>query len=328
MIIRYVAQGHKLVAVEAGGDAELAALPVVWIDALSPRPEEMAALQEEIGVVLPTPDEMSDIEVSSRLYQEGSAQIMTTSIVYRVDTPDPTQGIVTFALLPNVAVTLRYSEPRAFHLFAKQAMSGDIACHRPEAIVVGLLEAVVERQADLIERMQGTTELISKQIFQTKGHDMTRAKRHAVSLKEIGKIGVVASRVREGLVSQSRLLTYFRNFSQSQDADGDPGIQQRIKTTQQDVASLAAHTDHISQRLTFLMDATIGLVGIEQNQIIKLFSVVAVMLMPPTLIASVYGMNFQAMPELHTQYGYPVTLGVMAVSAILPFLYFRHKGWL
>ncbi len=189
-----------------------------------------------------------------------------------------------------------------------------------------MIEAIVERQADLIERLQHQSEAISKQIFGADGHEKTRSRRHAVSLKEIGKASVVTSRTRESLVSLGRLLTYFRNLAQSSNIQS--GIRQRIKTTHQDVQSLAAHVDHVASRLTFLMDATIGLVGIEQNQIIKLFSVVAVMLMPPTLIASVYGMNFQHMPELGYAWAYPITLAAMVVSALLPFVYFKRKGWL
>lgn len=329
MISLYFSDGRRLVETDTTPEEILAAVDgptPVWVDVSAPTPDEIAAVEKAFSIKLPTSEEMKGLEVSGRLYHEGVAHVMTTSLVYRIESPEPASGEITFIVLPRTAITFRYSAPRAIPLFTRRAMTGDIGCDRPEAIVIGLLETMIERQADLIERLQSQTETISKQIFTIKGHDYSRAKRHAVSLKEIGKVSVMASRTRESLVSQSRLLTYFRNFTQETGCDAV--IRQRIKASQLDVHSLAAHVDHISSRLTFLMDATIGLVGIEQNQIIKLFSVVAVMLMPPTLIASVYGMNFQHMPELQFVWAYPVTLAAMAVSAIVPFVYFKGKGWL
>ena len=325
MITRYSADNGRLV-VNAASPHDPSSPPPVWIDLFEPTADERATVEAEFGISLPSRDEMQEIEVSSRLYHEGAAQFMTTTLVFRVDTPEPQSGEVTFVLLKEAAITIRFASPRAFQIFTKQAAGGDIPCSSPEAIVIGLLEAIVEREADLIELLQSRTETSSKQIFEIKGHDYSRARRYSISLKEIGKISVITSRTRESLVTQSRLLTYFRNFTEETTLDN--ALRQRIRTIQQDVHSLAAHVDHISARLTFLMDATIGLVGIEQNQIIKLFSVVAVMLMPPTLIASVYGMNFHHMPELDQVWGYPLAIAAMVISALVPFVYFKRKGWL
>ncbi|MEQ8824952.1 MAG: magnesium transporter CorA family protein [Filomicrobium sp.] len=325
MITTYALKDGHLVSEEIAKPAEFTDRSAIWIDLVAPTADEIATIEKAFAVELPTPDEMKEIEISSRLYQEGRAQIMTSSIVYRIDTTDPQTGEVAFVVLPEALITVRFAVPRAFQLYSTRAQSGDIACTTPTAITIGLIEAIIERQADLIERLQHRTEVISHQIFDVKRHDYTREKRHAVSLKEIGKVSVTASRVRDSLVSLSRLLTYFRNFTMEQKSEAT--LRQRIKTAQQDVQSLGTYVDHISARLTFLMDATIGLIGIEQNQIIKLFSVAAVMLMPPTLIASVYGMNFKHMPELDYTWSYPVVIGAMVVSAIVPFIYFKYKGW-
>lgn len=325
MITRYTLQKNHLTADDQAMQAN-ASRPPIWLDLLEPSEEERDALNRELGIVLPSKDEMQEIEASSRLYQEGAAHFLTTTLVYRIDTPEPVTGEVTFVLLKNTVVTIRYDSPRAFQIFTKQALLGDAQCLTPEAIVTGLLEAIVEREADLIELLHGRAETTSRHIFEMKGHEHSRARRYAISLREIGKISVLTSRTRESLVAQSLLLTYFRNLAQ--DRAVDEAVRSRINTIQQDVQSLAAHLDHISARLTFLMDATIGLVSIEQNQIIKLFSVVAVMLMPPTLIASIYGMNFKYMPELDHAWGYPVTIAAMVVSSLVPFFYFKRKGWL
>ncbi|MBU2581535.1 MAG: magnesium transporter CorA family protein [Alphaproteobacteria bacterium] len=325
MITRYAFDNERLLADTAPATGG-AARPPVWIDLQEPTLAEIAEIESEFGINLPSRDEMQEIEVSSRLYQEGQAHFMTTMLVYRVDTSDPQTGEVTFVLMKDTAITIRFASPRAFQNFSRQATTGDIPCRSPEAIIIGLLETIVEREADLIELLQNRTETTSKQIFEMKGHEYSRARRYSVALKEIGKINVLTSRTRESLVTQSRLLTYFSNFAQNSALDGS--MRQRIRTIQQDVISLSAHVDYLSGRLTFLMDATIGLVSIEQNQIIKLFSVVAVMLMPPTLIASIYGMNFRHMPELDMTWGYPIAVSAMVVSAIVPFVYFKRKGWL
>lgn len=325
MITRYQFANARL-SIATKPAPSTASPPPVWVDLLEPTPEEMSAIEVEFGIALPSRDEMQEIEVSSRLYQESQAHFMTTMLVFRMETSDPQTGEVTFVLMKHTAITIRFAPPRAFQNFARLATSGDIPCRTPEAVIIGLLEAIVEREADLIELLQGRTETTSKQIFEMKGHNYTRSKRYAASLKEIGKISVLTSRTRESLVTQSRLLTYFSNYAQ--DTALDESLRQRIFTIGQDVKSLSAHVDYLSARLTFLMDATIGLVSIEQNQIIKLFSVVAVMLMPPTLIASIYGMNFHHMPELDTAWGYPAALLTMIVSAVVPFIYFKRKGWL
>lgn len=324
MITRYSFRDGRLVerSVQlAGLDVE----PAIWIDLCEPSSQERANIEEEFGIELPSRDEMKEIELSSRLYQEGPGHFMTTTLVYKVESMDPLSAEVTFVLTEKCLITLRFASPRAFQIFANRAERGDVACGTPEAVVAGLLDCIVEREADLIEMLQSRTETTSKQIFEMKGHDFTRARRYSVSLKEIGRISVLISRVRESLASQGRLLAYFRNLKRSTSLEVD--LRDRIDVVQYDVQSLSAHADHISTRLCFLMDATIGLVSIEQNQIIKLFSVVAVMLMPPTLIASIYGMNFQFMPELHFAWGYPIVLITMVVSALVPFIYFKKKGW-
>lgn len=323
MITAYTCSNHRLAA--HGVDA-IAETGVVWIDLDHPTADEIALVEKQFSIEIPSAEDMREIEISSRLYQLGEAHVMTTSIIYDIESQNPLNAEITFLLLPSVLITTRFATPRSFPTYAGRAATGDIPCDTPAAVAVGLLDSIVEREADLIERLQSQSETVSRQIFELKGHQYTRARRYAVALKDIGRVSNIASRTRESLVSLNRLLTYFHSINQQKSVSAK--VRQRIKTVLKDVQSLTAHVDHLAARQTFLMDATVGLVSIEQNQIIKLFSVVAVMLMPPTLIASIYGMNFRHMPELDFPWAYPVVLVLMVVSAIVPFVYFRRKGWL
>ena len=298
----------------------------VWIDLLNPTAEEDAFVENALGISVPTRAEMREIEASNRLYQENGAHFMTAFIVYNVEAPVPLTTALTFILAGDRLVTVRYAEPKAFPLFLQLVEKGDLACNSAPAIMIGLIEAIIHREADLIERIQDEVDRTAPVIFEIKGGQQTRTRRFDAILKAIGKQGDTNARAQESALSLDRVLTYFSHASS--DRKDDPRILTRIEVAHRDVGSLMEHMRFLSQRIMFLLDATLGMISTEQNQIIKLFSVAAVMLMPPTLIASVYGMNFKHMPELEFLWGYPMALGMMIVSAVIPFLYFRRKGWL
>jgi magnesium transporter len=322
MLTIYQVEGQNLIRREASDTCEAA----VWIDLVNPSAEEEHAIERMVGLQVPTREEMSEIEVSSRLYQEKGAHFMTATVLYHVDLPDPQATAITFILTDKQLITVRYAEPRSFQLFLSRAQKGDIGCGSAMAVLLGLLEAVIDREADLVERLQSETEKLAQLIFDVRGGSRTRTARYDVLLKQIGRVGEINSRLRESLLSIGRLLTYLYQIAQQR---GEPDhLRQRVRTEDKDVQSLSDHASYLNARITFMLDATLGMVSIEQNQIIKLFSVVAVILLPPTLVASIYGMNFQHMPELEWVWGYPMALGLMALSALLPYLYFRRKGWL
>jgi magnesium transporter len=270
---------------------------------------------------------MREIETSSRFYAEGGAHFMTAFVIYYGDADNVATSNVTFILAGPRLITVRYGEPKAFPLFADRACKGDVACASGPQIMAGLLEAIVQRQADLIERIQDEVETLAPQIFGTKGAaGKQRGRRLEIMLKAIGKEGDVCSRAQESATSVHRTLHYFADAARERQED--PKLIARIDTVARDITSLAENLRSMSSRTNFLLDATLGMITTEQNQIIKLFSVMAVMLMPPTLVASIYGMNFKHMPELDWVSGYPMALGLMVVSAVIPFVYFRRKGWL
>lgn len=298
----------------------------VWIDLFNPSAEEEDVIERALGIDVPTRAEMREIEVSNRFYTEAGAHFMTALLMQAVEGEAPIISNVTFILAGQRLVTVRYAEPKAFSIFADRTCKGDPQCTSGAEVLMGLLETIVQRQADHIERIQDEVETIAPQIFGQKSAGGVRGRRLDVLLRTVGRAGDLTSRAQESAVSVNRTLNYFADAARARGEGG--GLVARIDSAARDVTSLVEHLRSLSGRTAFLLDATLGSISNEQNQIIKLFSVMAVMLMPPTLVASVYGMNFEYMPELKWLYGYPYALILMFVSALIPFVYFRRKGWL
>ena len=298
----------------------------VWIDLLNPTKEEDEFVERNLGISIPTHAEMREIEASNRVYVENGAYYMTAFIVYNLEAPNPSASSITFILKDTRLVTVRYAEPKAFPFFLSRIEKEALPCGSAAAILIGLLETIVHRQADLVERVQDEVEKTAQGIFEIKGGQHTKNRRLELLLKAIGKEGNITSRAQESAVSLDRVMTFFANAARER--DDDARVLQRIKTTRRDISSLMEHMRSLTNRITFLLDATLGMINIEQNQIIKIFSVLAVVLLPPTLVGTVYGMNFEHMPELKWALGYPMALLLMVLSAILPFVYFRRRGWL
>jgi len=295
----------------------------LWLDLVNPTDAEEATLESRLGIDIPTREEMKAIEVSSRLYHEGDATFMTATLPARTDTDDLLMWPVTFVLFDGKLITVRYHEPRAFKTFPQRAEQVSLGCTRGDVILVALLEAVVDRIADVIERAQVDVDSISHDIFAA---DPTRTTRdfHGI-LRLIGRKGDLVSNLRDSLVSLQRLVGFFGHTAVQQSADKD--LRGRIKTVSRDLQSLTDQTAFLSQKITFLLDATLGLVNIEQSNIIKIFTIAAGVFLPPTLIASVYGMNFVHMPELRWPLGYPLAVVAMVLSMVVPYWYFKRRGW-
>ncbi len=298
----------------------------IWFDLVNPTAEEEAWVEAAIGVDVPTRAETREIEASSRFYEDGGAAVMTAFVLHNSEDAVPPSGTLTFILSGDRLTTVRYTEPKSFSLFATRAEKGAMPCGTGPAIMIGLIETVIQRLADLIERIQDEADTLAHGIFNSKGTRRNSSRRLEVMLRSTGKEGDAVARALESASSFERLLNYFRSVTLEK--GGDTRIIQRIETAQKDIQSLNEHCRFLTTRLSFLLEATLGMISTEQNQIIKLFSVMAVMLMPPTLVASVYGMNFKHMPELEWPWGYPIALGLMIVSAVIPFIYFKRKGWL
>jgi magnesium transporter len=300
----------------------------VWIDLLNPTKDEDVLVEHALGIAVPTREEMAEIEASSRLYQEGGAHYMTAIVLHQTDVPHepPAATPITFILAGHRLVTVRYAEPRAIAIFLARVQKKDVPCMSGTAVLIGLLEAIIDREADRVERIQGEVDQLSQTIFGVKGGEHTRSRRFDVNIRTIGREGELTSRSRECLLTLGRLLTYLGHVMNER--GDDKLLRARAKTAHRDVQSLADHIGYLSTKITFLLDATLGMINNEQNTIIKIFSVLAVALMPPTLVGTIYGMNFERMPELKWMFGYPFALGLMVISAVIPWLYFKRKGWL
>jgi magnesium transporter len=300
----------------------------VWIDLLRPSKDEDLVVERALSISIPTHEEMREIEASSRLYFEGGAHYMTAIVLHQPDAMvEPAVATpITFVLSGSQLVTVRYAEPRAFSIFLGRAQKKDAACMSGAAVLVGLLEAIIDREADRVERIQGEVDKLSQTIFGAKGGERTRTRRFDVNIRSIGREGELTSRSRESLLTLDRLLTYLAN-AMSERGD-EKALRARVKTAGRDVQSLADHIGYLSAKITFLLDATLGMINNEQNTIIKIFSVLAVVLLPPTLVGTVYGMNFKHIPELEWTWGYPFALFLMVLAAVLPYVFFKRKGWL
>ena len=309
----------------------------VWIDMVEPTHDEEVLVESALNIDIPTRGELAEIEASSRLYQEDGAAFMTATLIRRGDDERPEASPVTFIILGNKLITIRYHHPQAFPVYIKQAMKPQATAMTSWGILISIIEAVVDRAADHLERVSAIIDETSKRVFDVsfvnKKSKKERRRRKPKNLEEllgmIGEEGDFNSRMRESLVSIGRMVAFMQAIIDQTKLTKDMKENRaRIKILQRDISSLTDHASFLSGKISFLLDAVLGMISIQQNGIIKIFSVAAVVFLPPTLVASLYGMNFDKMPELNWDYGYPMAIGMMLLSAILPFLYFKQKGWL
>ncbi len=322
MLVAYVVSGGALRprSVDPGAEAPADA---VWLDLVSPENDEDKLVERAVGVEVPTREEMRKIEPSSRLYTEGTARYMTLSVLCGGDADTPYVTPVSFILANGKLVTVRYASPRPFTTFAGRMEKACPANTTGELVLVNLLESIVDRTADVLEQSGQDIERLSKRIFERDG---SRNRDYRAILTHVGRKEGLTSYAREALNSLSRLLAFLGTSGDGAPLKGD--LQGDIKSMSRDVQGLSDYANFLANKLQFMLDGTVGLVSLEQNNIIKIFAVLSVVFMPPTLIASIYGMNFEHMPELHVVAGYPVALVAMVISAITPYLFFKWRGWL
>jgi magnesium transporter len=298
----------------------------IWIDLLDPSPEETRAVEAALAIELPTRKEVQEIEVSSRLYVENQTVFMTATVMVQADMLHPETTPVTFAYQPQRLVTLRFAEPTPFTTFPPKFQRTPEAFATAQKVFMGLVDEIIDRVADILESIGSDLNAVSRVLFAEASPQPVKKPSvdYTAVLTRIGHNGERAANARETLVSISRLLAFF--------AEARPGLvgeplDEHWRTVSKDVSALSDHATFLSNKVNFFLDATLGRINIEQNSIIKLFSVLAVVFLPPTLIASIYGMNFEYMPEIRSVLGYPFSLLLMLLSAILPYLFFKRKGW-
>ncbi len=319
MISAWVPNGKGLLKHEGCGMA----VPdkAVWIDLVDVTKDEEAYIEALLDLEIPTRAEMQEIEASSRLYREGQAVFMTATMLIKTETESPESTAVTFILTPTRLVTIRYAEPWSFRTFAQRAAKS--GCLTGEQAFVALMDTTIERLADILELVAVELDHLSMIVFRRKpsasGDELQKA------ILKIGRCGHILTKVRESLIDKNRTITYAETSAGEwlgNDARG------RLRGILHDVHTLSDHASFLNGKINFLLDATLGLINIEQNRIIKIFSIAAVIFMPPTLVASIYGMNYDLWPANHSEWGFSFALSIMLVSVVTTLVVFKKQRWL
>jgi len=298
-----------------------------WIDLLEPTREEEQLVERVLGLDVPTREEMKEIEPSSRLFERGDAIYMTLSTLHGIEEGRPASDPIAFVLAGNRLVTVRYTSPKPFRVFADHVQREPELARDALTVLVRLLDTIIDRLADELENAGDEIEKISAQIFhreEGKSRRIPAIKLEAL-LTRIGRAQSLLARIRETAVSSSRVVGFLAASARLRAATTE---REHVLSLAADVGSLIDHSAFLATNLTFLLDASLGLISVEQNAALKVFSVAALIFLPPTLVAGIYGMNFNHMPELKWLAGYPWALAIMLISAVLPYYIFKRKGWL
>jgi len=304
------------------GDASAWTLPpgAVWIDLVGPTPEEDRAVERALGLSVPTREEMAELEASSRLYRESGATYVTADILHHGEADMPGLDPVTFVLTEGPLVTIRYVDPRPFTLLLEKLDRDPALCGTGADLFLHLMEAIIDRASDVLAANAATVEAVSGQVFsgrKTVGFEKL--------ITRLGRAHIANARIEQSLAGLARIFAF---VALDDRIEQQPDTREHLGSLTRDAQSLIAHNQAVAASINFQLSAALGLINIEQSSIIKIFSVAAVAFLPPTLIASIYGMNFDHMPELPQAWGYPAALVAMVISALMPLAWFKKKGWL
>ncbi len=315
-------------------DLAAGALPpdTAWIDLLRPAPEEIAFVERTVGLDVPGVEELSEIESSSRLRSEDGVLYLSMPLTYRAVSDLPLATPVGFVLTAERLITVRFEELTSFAHFTAHELASETDPLTGAAVFAGLMDAIADRIADVLENIAAELDTLSHRLFRSPATEPMARRPPAretadlrIILRRIGHSGDLASKIRDSLLGIGRIVPYVAGLG----AEWlPPEVKPRLDTLRQDVLSLSDYDAHIVNKVQLLLDATLGLINIEQNNIIKVLTIVSVVGIPPTLVASMYGMNFKGMPELDWSWGYPYGLAVIALSAVLPLLWFKWRGWI
>ena len=297
----------------------------LWIDLVEPTAEEESRIEQFLRIDVPTREEMREIETSNRFYQEGDALYMTATVVTKLDTVRPENSQITFILTPDRLITNRYVDPLPFRRYIAYAERHPGQCNSAAAVLAGLLEAMVNRIADVLERAGDEMDTLSAEVFGASTNLRRRDRDYRAILERVGRNGDLNSKARETLASLVRLIGFLQQ-SNGQRLDGE--LRSRLHSVLRDAEQLSNHAAFMSNKVQFMLDATLGMINIDQNNILKIFSVATVVLLPPSVIGAIFGMNFDVIPTSHADWGFWGAIGLMTLSAVVPFVYFKQRGWL
>lgn len=311
-------------------DSKLEKLPVdgplqeaVWIDLYHPLDAQVHAVQA-MGIEVPTLADMEEIEISNRLYREDGVDYMTVVLPGMSESNEPVSGPVTFIMTPERLFTVRHHAPRPFMTYPERANKVGPGCTDSAKVFLSLIEEITGRLADLLEGSGRALDALAREVYSDNG--TTDSNQLQAALRRTGREGEQIARVRLSLLTIERAISYFGQGLISEHRG--TALKTVVKGLMRDLHALEVHADHLSARVALASDSTMGMINLSQNQTIKIVSVVAVVFLPPTVIASAYGMNFEVMPELKWVFGYPMALGMMVASAIGTYLFFKWRRWL
>lgn len=315
--------------IDAGSDPAKIPDTVDWIDALEPTEADLVYLRTILACRVPTRDDLLEIESSSRLAAENGALIMSLFATIKDESGYPRTTPVGFVVTTKRVATIRFAHLPSFENLAKQICGKGEMSKGGFGATVTILEIVVDHIADLLENIGNDLDDMSRTIFQTGifgGKEKTQDanSRLRLMLQTIGRDGDFVSKISESMLGLSRMVQYMGNKTPEEIT---PELKARLETAYQDIKSLHEHQEHLSNKTQFLLDTVLGLANIEQNNTFRVLTVVSVVGIPPTLIASMYGMNFKNIPEYDWAHGYTYGLTLIFLSAAIPATWFKIKRW-
>jgi magnesium transporter len=299
----------------------------VWADLCQPTDEEIRRVEAEFNIKVPSREQLDEIESSSRLRSQDDRLYLSTPVGAPHELIDVAPSPLGFVISPTRLITVRYRELRSFTQ-ARETLAKNGGPSTSTTIFATLLESMVDADADVLEKIAHQLGDISRRVFRRDDRSARGGTRLSRRLRDVlaalGDTGEHLSQLRESLMGLQRIIAFAKDAGEP---CLGPDVQARLKTTLQDLTSLTDFELHLSGKTQFLLDATLGFINTEQNDIFKVLTIVSVVGVPPTLIASLYGMNFHNMPELSWAWGYQYGLGLIAVSTLLPILWFKWRGW-
>ncbi|WP_042246118.1 magnesium transporter CorA family protein [Paracoccus sp. PAMC 22219] len=316
----YSLQGGRLVRNDADRDLADAA----WIDLIQPGDAEMARLRD-LGVPVPSLAEMEEIELSNRLYREDGMDYMTVMLPGERVGGDRTSMPVTFILSADRLVTVRHHSPRPFLTYPDRAERSTLGCGTPDRLFLGLIEEIIARLADILEGAGRTLDQTTASVFERRAV-AAASDRLQAALQDVGREAETMARVRLALLTVERMLAFYTATLEDRPEEGR--LRAATRAQMRDVQALEVHADFLGGRVSLAVDTTLGLINLQQNNTVRILSVVAALFLPPTLIASIYGMNFTNMPELDQPWGYAFALVLMGGTTLGTWLFLRWKGWI
>ena len=300
---------------------------VIWMDLLDPDPEEIEFVERRAKVRVPTREALSEIEVSSRLSKEGKHLYLSAPVIGPATIEHAELSPAGFIVGPDFLVTVRYESLPTFDAVAHR-LQHDETLASGMGVFVALLEAIVDRGADVLEHLASAVDEVSRTVFKgnLKGSTSPRSANFTLrrALSKVGALGDRSSKARDVLLGVGRMATFTLDVCHELLSDE---FRDQLHAVTKDVTSLSDYETHLSDKTQFLLDAVLGFITIEQNDIFKVLTIASVVGVPPTLMAGIWGMNFKFMPELGWTWGYPFAWAIIILSAVAPLLWFWRKGW-